>query len=76
MRKSTIKSLLLGLLMTAGASSAWGQVTTWTAANTTYESSQELSSNVNIVSVTLGDGSWFYHTGRGAGAASWAGRRT
>ena len=43
MRKSTIKSLLLGLLMTAGASSAWGQVTTWTAANTTYESSQELN---------------------------------
>ena len=66
MRKSTIKSLLLGVLMAVGASSAWGQVTTWTAANTTYESSQELSSNVNIVSVTLGDGSWFYHTGRGA----------
>ena len=62
MRKSTIKSLLLGLLMTAGASSAWakaGDVTT----NADIDFSNAISEGVvagTVNSMTIGEGSATY----------------
>ena len=62
--KHFTKKLALLTLLAGLCGSAWAQVTTWTATNTSYSSSQELSTNLNVVSVKLGAGSWFYDTGR------------
>jgi len=62
--KHFTKKLALLTLLAGLCGSAWAQVTTWSATNTSYSSSQELSTNLNVVSVKLGAGSWFYDTGR------------
>ena len=63
MKKKLLNSMRV-LLVAAGlcvGANAWAQTVTWTAQkNTTYTALQELSTNTDVVSVKLGEGTWSY----------------